>query len=245
MKQFIYNNLRVLTGIFFISCSTLGIAQEKTALEILKETQNIMKSSSDMSCDMSYNWYDTYADTNPSLSYKGRTIKHDKVVYTKINQTFFLIDQKTQLAIKCNETQKALLVTKVNDDYNQSPWELLESYIQQFKVKKVSDQGNHWVCTLTTDVITQLPYGKIEIYIDKQSSMMTKQVLYFLSQVPYTSADGEKKIGNPKLEVALSDFKTVLSQEEKRMTQLTSYIHKKGEKITPTIAYKAFRIIQD
>ncbi|WP_146169714.1 hypothetical protein [Kordia periserrulae] len=245
MKQFIYNNLRVITAIFFISYSALGTAQEKTVNEVLKKTQEVMEKNNQLTCNLNYNWYDTYTTDKPSFNYEGVMIKQSDVVYSKINQTFFLTDQKAQLAIKCNEVQKALLVTKTNGDFSQSPWELLESYMKQFKVKKVTDKGDYWICTLTTDVITQLPYGKIEIYIDKQSSLMTKQVLYFLTQVPYTNDKEEKKIGNPKLEIVLSNYKTILNQEEKRTAKLTSYIHKKGKNITPTAAYKTFKIIHN
>lgn len=245
MKQFVTNNLRILTLICFISFSLYGTAQEKTVDEILKKTQEVMEKNTQLTCDLAYNWYDTYTIQTPSLTYEGVMIKQNDVVYSKIDQTFFLTDMKAQLAIKCNEAQKALLVTKANCDINQSPWELLESYMKGFKLKKVLDNGDHWICTLTTDVITQLPYGKIEIYINKQNALMTKQVLYFLSQVPYTNNDGEKKIGNPKLEIVLSNYKTVLNQEEKQTVQLTSYIQKKGKKITPAAAYKTFNIIQN
>jgi len=244
MKQVNYRSIKKFIICCFLCYGISMHAQEKTVHEILKSTQEAMKNSSDLSCNMSYNWYDTYIATKPSIEYKGQMIKQESVVYSKINQTFFITDEKAQLALKCNEVQQALIVSKVNANQGQLPWELLETYIEQFKIKKVIDKGSHWVCTLTTDVITQLPYGKVEIYIDKKSSLMTKQVLYFLSQVPYKNAKGEKKAGNPKLEITLTDFKTVLSKDEKRTAQLGTYIKRKGKSITPVAAYKKFEIIQ-
>lgn len=242
MKQYINNNLRVLIVLCFISCSLFGIAQEKAVDEILKKTQEVMKNNNQLTCDLDYDWYDTYTIKKPSLSYEGVIIKQNNIVYSKINHTFFLTDKKAQLALKCNEDQKALVVTKTTTN-TQQPWELLETFIKQFKVKNVTDKGDHWVCSLTTDVITQLPYGKVEIHIDKKSSLITKQVLYFLSQVPYTNSKGEKISGNPKLEISMSNYKTVLNEEEKITAKLATYIKGSGKNIAPVAAYKKFEII--
>lgn len=242
MRKVTYSNLKMLIACCFICFSVLTNAQEKTVNEILKGTQEAMKKHTDLSCNMNYNWYDTYTATRPSIEYKGVMIKQESVVYSKINQTFFISDEKEQLALKCNEAQQALVVSKVNANQEQLPWELIEIYIKQFKIKKVIDKGDHWVCTLTTDVITQLPYGKVEIYIDKKSALMTKQVLYFLSQVPYKNTKGEKKMGNPKLEISLSNYKTVLNNEEKTTARLATYIKGSGENIEPVAAYKTFEI---
>jgi hypothetical protein len=164
-------------------------------------------------------------------------------VYSKINHTFFISDALSQLAIKCNESQKALVITKAGVS-EQQPWELLDTFTDQFSVKNVIDKGNHWICSLTTDVITQLPYGKVEIYIDKKSSLITKQVLYFLSQTPYKTANGEKRIGSPKMEITLSNYKTVLNETEKRTVQLNTYVKQSGSTIQPVGVYKKFEIIQ-
>jgi hypothetical protein len=224
---------------------TYSFAQEKTVDEILTESQNTMQNFQNMSFDMNYNWYETYTTEKPSISYLGSLIKFEKTTYSKINKTFFITDSKLNMAIKCNETEKAFIVTSNTEaSENQSPLELLNMFIKQFKVKEVKDHGDQWICTLTTDVITQLPYGKVEIYINKETALVEKQVLYFLSRVPYTDEKGEKKVGNPRMEITLSNYKTKLSEDEKIITKIASYINKNGKEIVPTTAYKEFKISQ-
>ncbi len=244
MRNLKNNSVRTLLILSFLCFSISISAQEKTVNEILKEAQEAMDKSRDLICKMSYNWYDTYTIKKPSLSYKGMLIKQESVIYSKIDQTFFITDEIAQVALKCNEKQKAFVVTKTNKNESQSPWDLLDVYIKQFKIKKVTDQGDYWICSLTTDVITQLPYGKVEIHIDKKSSLITKQVLYFLSQVPYTNAKGEKAMGNPKMEITLSNYKTVLNTEEKMTAKLATYIKKEGQYMKPVTAYEKFEVIQ-
>jgi len=224
---------------------TSSFAQEKTVDEILTESQNTMQNFQNLSLDMKYNWYETYTAEKPSISYLGSLIKFEQTMYSKINNTFFITDSKLHMAIKCNEAEKAFIITNnMEASENQSPLELLNMFIKQFKVKNVKDHGDQWMCTLTTDVITQLPYGKVEIYINKETALVEKQVLYFLSRVPYTDEKGEKKVGNPRMEITLSNYKTKLSEDEKIITKIASYIKKNGQEIVPTTAYKEFKISQ-
>lgn len=245
----ISNNTNQSLKYLFVLICLLGFnfysfGQNKTVQEIFKESQKAMKSFSSMRCDMNYNWYNSYTSEKPSIIYKGNIVKQNDVLYSKINETFFLTDTNNQIGLKCNTLQKALVVTKGNIPNNQSPSELLETYIKQFKITDVKDFGKFWMCTLTTDVITQLPYGKVEVYIDKETYLVSKQVLYFLSQVPYTSKKGEQKVGSPKLEITMFDYQSKLTPQEKALTELSTYIKKKDNTILPATAYKEFKIIQ-
>jgi hypothetical protein len=243
MKQSKFNKIQRLLLVCFLGVSMLVTGQKKTVNEILKDAQKAMENQSSLSCDMKYLWYDTYTSTTPSFSYKGVMIKQEQTVYSKINKTFFITDAASQIAVKCNEAQKALVISKANFTKEQ-PWELLETFSKQFPKKEISDHGDYWICSLTTDVITQLPYGKVEVHIDKKSSLITKQVLYFLSQTSYKNAQGEKTMGNPKMEITLSNYKKVLTNQEKRTAQLDTYVKRVGSTVKPAGAYKKFEIIQ-
>lgn len=245
IQNMIIHPKKVLTILCILCFQMHSFGQDKTVDEILSESQNTMKNFQNMSCDMNYKWYETYTTTKPSISYIGNLIKFENTVYSKINKTFFITDSKLNMAIKCNEAEKAFIVTnnaKIAE--SQSPLEVLNMFIKQFKTKHVKDNGNQWICTLTTDVITQLPYGKVEIYINKETALIEKQVLYFLSRVPYKNEKGEREIGSPRMEIKLSNYKTNLSKQEKNMTKIASYVKKTGNEIVPTTAYKEFKISQ-
>lgn len=236
---------KILTILCILCFQMYSFGQDKTVNEILIESQNTMKNFQSMSCNMSYKWYETYTTETPSISYLGNLIKFEETVYSKINKTFFITDSKLNMAIKCNEAEKAFIVTnnaKIAE--NQSPLELLNMFIKQFKVKEMKDNGSQWICTLTTDVITQLPYGKVEIYINKETALVEKQVLYFLSRVPYKNEKGERKIGSPRMEIKLSNYKKNLSKQEKNIIKIASYVKKTGKTLVPTTAYKEFKISQ-
>lgn len=235
----------ILSMLCLLCFQTYSFGQDKTVDEILSESQTAMTKFQNMSCDMTYKWYGTYTEEKPSISYLGNFIKFEETIYSKINKTFFISDSKSNMSIKCNEAEKAFIVTnntKVIE--GQSPLELLNVFVKQFKVKSVKDTESQWICTLTTDAITQLPYGKVDIYISKETALVEKQVLYFLSRAPYKNAKGEEKVGNPRLEITLSNYKTVLSEHEKIITNIASYVKKTGAEIVPTTDYKEFKISQ-
>ena len=237
--------IQLLIIIFLLCFQGLSFAQTKTVDQILMETQNTMKANENMRFDMHYKWYNTYTEKSSSITYQGNLIKFDKIMYSKINNTFFISDTKSKTSIKCNEEEKALVVQhNTNTTESQSPIALLDTFIKFFKTKEVKDNGDQWICVLTTDVITQLPYGKVEIFINKETALIEKQILYFLSNVPYKNEDGEEKSGNPKMEITLSNFENKLSENEKSIAQIDYYIQKKGTKIIPTTAYKEFKISQ-
>ena len=121
----------------------------------------------------------------------------------------------------------------------------IENFIKLFKNKTIVDKGDYYMCTLTTDVITQVPYGKIELFIDKDSYVITKQVLYFLAEYPFIDENGKQQKGNPKMVVTLSNFKKEISQELTEVTDIKQYITKTGDSYKPSATYKEFKIIQN
>ncbi|WP_298423843.1 hypothetical protein [uncultured Kordia sp.] len=240
----IYRKL-VLAILFLVCFQTYSFAQERTVDDILKETQNAMEQNQNMRFDMNYKWFGTYTAKKPSISYLGNLIKSKEIIYSKINNTFFITDPTSKTSIKCNEAEKALIIqSNITINNDQSPVALLSTFIKLFKIKKVKDNGSQWICTLTTDVITQLPYGKVEIYINKETALVEKEVLYFLTKAPYKNEEGQEKIDNPRMEITLSNYKTSLSKQEKNIAKIDSYILRNGKRITPTTAYKEFKISQ-
>lgn len=239
----IQNSILVLALLFN---SVLLNAQEKTVQEILNTTQQTMASYTNFSCDLAYNLYNTYTATNHALQYKGEVIKQDEIVYTKINKTIFLSDAKQQTHLKLNEKERAMIFikSKTTDVEIQSPLEAIASYVNAFKNQSVQDKGTYWLCTLTSDMLTQLPYGKVELHISKESNLITKQVLYFLTRVPYTNAQGERVQGNPKLEITLSNYDDDINEKEKKSISFSTYIKDITTNPKPALAYSGYKFIQ-
>nr|WP_321234632.1 hypothetical protein [uncultured Psychroserpens sp.] len=244
MKNLIKNHIIfTLLALFSIS----AFSQSKTVTELLNEVQTKMSTNNEYSCLLNYKLYPTYDYKTTTESYKGSVIKNNENYFLKINETVFLTDANTQTSLKLNIAQKAISVAKnkSNMTQDQSPLGMLDAMVKLFKNQDVKDNGTYWLCTLTSDVVTQLPYGKVEIFINKKDFRVTKQVLYFLARFPYKNAEGEKATGSPKLEITISDYRTSISKEQKGLTMLSNYIEIKNDNLNTIGSYKDFKIIKN
>ncbi len=238
------HKLHILLVLWGILCSYGVLGQTMKVQEVLAATQKKMQEEKSYSCHLDYSLYASYTSQKYKEHYEGTMIKFEEALYTKINVTTFLNTSRTSL--KINENQQAMEYSKVKGalQSDQSPLNMLTTFIKLFKTKTIEDKGSQWLCTLSTDVITQLPFGKVEIYINKENNVVTNQVLYFLTQMPYLNERGERVMASPRLEIKLSNFKLKLSKEEEAFTKLSKYIKNKAEAIIPVGAYKDFKIIK-
>lgn len=236
--------------VFLISLAwvSYGFSQDKTPTveAVLTKVQQVFTTTSSYSIDISYKMFGNYSKTVAMEAFDGQMIKTNKDTYLKINNTIFLTSETKNVNVKVFEDEQVIEVSKTESNtlMTNSPV-YIEGFIKLFKNKNLVDKGDYYLCTLTTDAITQLPYGKIELYIEKDSFVITKQVLYFLAEYPFIDENGEQQKGNPKMVVTLSNFQKDISKELAEVTDIKKYITKTGESYKPSATYKEFKIIQN
>ena len=223
----------------------LGIKQVngQTASSILTKSQEHYKTS-EYTMDIHYKMFGDYASTESLEDYKAQLIKNNTLMYYKVYQTIYVYDAGTKQGLKLEEAAKTIEVA--NDSESQINDSLLDigKFLNHFKDQKVTEIGDTYICTLTTGGITQLPYGKVEIHVNKTDFTITKQVLYFLTKYPYKTTSGELKKGYPRMEIDIANFSNSISPENRERTAFNTYVTKNNGDYKPNNAYKNFTIIK-
>ena len=212
--------------------------------EVLEKSQAYFNDTPNFSLDLNYKMFGNYSKNVPMEKFNGRMIKSTNNMYLKINNTIFISNANNNKNATVFEDEKIIEIKSKNTIISNSPIQI-ENFIKFFKYKNLQDKGTHYLCTLTTDNITQLPYGKVELYIEKQNFILTKQVIYFLAEYPFIDENGIPNKGNPKMVVELSNFQNSISREFTELTKLSNYIVSDGKKVNPSINYKDFKISQN
>ena len=235
--------------IIYLALITFGYCQSTDKLSvsaILRNAQDIYANTKNYSMTLNYKMFGTYEKEVPMEEFNGMMVKYGRDTFLRIHNTLFLTYETKQTSIKIFEDEKTIEINEgPTSDLTQNSPIYLERFVEQFKYKNVVDKGNYYLCTLTTDAITQFPYGRIELHILKESYVITKQVLYFLAEYPFIDENGLEQKGNPKMVVTLSDFKNVLSKDAVGTTNMSNYIKKSGKTYLSSDQYKDFKIIQN
>lgn len=241
------------TRTIFILFLVLGfsskiIGQNKSVADVLNKAQQIITDKKVMRCNLHYTLYPTYTSKAVKENYGGKIIRNDDKYYLKINNTIFLNQLGKNDFLKLNVDEKLIqYITNVNSSSvnNTSLFDQLKLLLTNYKNQKITSTNSYWKCSFIADKISQMPYSKVEIYIDKSSNLVTKQIMYFSAQMPFTKKDGTTEISNPRLELTISDYDFSLTEDDKKITDLSHYINSKASVYTATDAYKNFKIIQD
>ncbi|MCK8482234.1 hypothetical protein MUY34_16505 [Flavihalobacter algicola] len=235
----------MLSLLMTVSC--FCFAQNQSVEHILSKSQMFLQDKIEMHCSMNYNLYPTLKSKDVIENYDGLVLKNEDNYFIKINNTIFLNKLHTNKFIKLNTDQKLIQYTvdKNTKSNNQSLFDQIKVLTDLYKNHDLTSEGNFWVCTLSPNTISQLPYSKVQLFVNKDTNLLSKQVLYFSSQMPYKEKDGTNHLGNPRLEILISDYKFALTQKEKELTLLSHYIIDNESDIRPSAAYKTFKIIQD
>ncbi|WP_298892455.1 hypothetical protein [uncultured Psychroserpens sp.] len=233
--------------ILFTIASTFCFGQSPTVKSVLTQSQTLLKDKSEMKCTMNYDLYSTSFSNEVKEHYSGNIVKNEDRYYIKINNTIFLNQLNTNTFLKLNTEQKLIQFLKGKNvaTTNGSLFDQVSVLINLYKNQSLKSKGDYWICTLKANTVSQLPYSKVELFVNKETKLLTKQVLYFSSQMPYKKKDGTNHLGNPRLEISISDYQFSLTDKDKGLTFLSNYVNTSSSEIRPSTAYKNFKIIQD
>lgn len=214
----------------------VGQHNEK-AIGIIKKCQALYANTSNFSMNTRYNLYQGEQGKDVKVFYEGKIAKKGEDFYMLIDSTEFVITKGENL--KVSHKQRAMQYIKGEVNEKQNPLDI-EQFLPYFKIISVKDQGKKWQCELTSQKLTQLPYQKITLIIDKQTNRLEKQILLFIRKSPFKGENGEEIYEYPKLELLISDYK-----EEKIPLQLfniSKYVKVEANNIKPTVKYLGYEM---
>lgn len=223
--------------ILIFICSISAYSQENKQLTtIFQKVSEAYTNPERISLNFSYKLYTTYKSPIVSEQYIGYYFKTKTESYMKIHNTEFM--QAKGISLKVNHDQKAMLVGKNSAEIAAATPTNISGYLKYFKTKNLSSDGNNWICTLETSLYTQLPYGKIVVYVNKRTYKIEKQILYLLDKASYKNKNGIIKQDYPRLEITISDRNSF------DVFNINTFITMHGQNYLPSKKYSNYKLLK-
>jgi len=219
-----------------LSLSTVFAQDAKAIIAKAQQSYRVNK----YSLRMEYHSYPTYTTDKVYTSYDAILMKNSTDMYYKISTTEMILIGTDMLKIA--HDQKLVQHNKVSqtvmDQINPMDFEKLLPY---FVKKEVKETDKVYKCTFHTSEINQLPYSKLEVFVNKNTFEVQKQVMYFNQVKKYKTASGEIKTNYPRLEIICHPLGNDVDDEK---FVLSNYIHKKGSTVTINKKYDNYKLVE-
>ena len=163
-------------------------AQLSSVKEVLDKVTQFYKGEDSYRIEMTFSMMRGITGNTITESYKGTMEKNGSYGRNLFLETEIHRFPNAQLAI--DTKNRVVTLSDLGPEQN-SPAEVASLLDYYTKSQLIDGGSGEWVCELVSEGngFSQLPYGKIEVYVDKENFSVAKQVLYFSNLVPF--ADGE------------------------------------------------------
>jgi hypothetical protein len=228
----------ILLFLFFFSLTSFNSGNDKQKiLGLIKDTKKNYDNLQNYEISMEYSLYSTYNSMLVTEAYSGIMSKKKDIFYSKIGTTEFFRD--TNYFIKIDHKSKAMEYSyKENDSYKF--YNMLDKYLDYFSKFELTSDKNIWICTLSAPEVSLVPYSKIVFHIDKNTSLIKKQILYFLVENKYKNAKGEIKTDFPRLEIITGITNNAVPANK---FSIKNYVSINKGKVSPAGQLKNYKII--
>lgn len=183
-----YKKIKIL--ICVLCLSNVAIAQELSAIEILKKVETYYKSIEVLDIEMEYKMYKGFTGNHITESYTGTMYKNGDIMKVKIlgSEIVKLPDAK----IIVNNNDKTVMYNKIKENTIMGSPVDMSSFLKYYKESNIQYLGNTIVQEMVQKHLQMpLPYNKIVLYIDKTSYQIKKQELYLSTKVPFVDEKGK------------------------------------------------------
>lgn len=232
MKKFI----KFLFSILFFISSVSSFSQENNVEEILEKSENVYNSKV-FGLNITYKMFGTYSSKKPFEFYNGYYYRNNRKLYLKINTTTTLSNLDSNKLLKVYEDQKIIELYNQKENNFGEPTSIFK-YLKYFPTQNIVKTDNQYKITLIATEITQLPFGKLELFIDETTFQLKKQILYYLTAVKYKDESGSEKSGNPKLEIEFSNYSAKRDLDIEKLINIDLYLNSANQLKKPYDDYK-------
>lgn len=184
--------------------------------------------------------FNVYEENNETKSIEKTTgifLKKNKISYQKVENNE-IIDFGDYTFIADHENK----LVSINKKDEQTQFITLKSLLPLFKNREIILKNENKICVLKAGKINQLPYDKVEVYIDKKTNELKKQLFYFSGKKEYKQKGRKVVALNPVLEVTY----TIRQKNEVKDNQLiakANYFSIQKNKIVLANKYKNYKLI--
>ncbi|MEP1490173.1 MAG: hypothetical protein ABJK28_17270 [Algibacter sp.] len=197
-------NLKVKKGlsIIILLCGYLSLyAQKPTASQTLTKIESYYKSLSEFNFEVEYKMYKGYEGNHITESYKGTMYKNGDVSQIKILGSEIIQFSDTQLTI--TNDNKTLIYNKISEDViHKSPMDV-SSFLKFYKETNTEIKGNVLIHEMVIkNAQIPMPYNKIKVYVNKETSEIERQVLYLATKVPFVDENGKEAPDVGRMEIS-------------------------------------------
>lgn len=214
-------------------------AQEVTVKGVLENTAAYYTGKDNYRINMTFSLLQGFTGKKVTESYKGIMDKHGDYVKTVFQESEVHQFPKVQLTM--DNVNKTATLSELSLD-NNNPAQMASLLQYYTKSQKIVDGGKTWICELVAEhqMFSQLPYGKILLYVSKKDYRMVKQVFYFKHLVPFRDNDSKKSVRDQaRLLIEFNhDFKAMVERKE-----LTDFMIREDNGNRLTEKYASFQLI--
>jgi hypothetical protein len=188
--------------LFAIFCFLNASVYAQNVLDILHKSDQFYQTNNLYEIKMTYNVFRGFTGSKVTETYEGFVQK--KYKYSKTSMLDSDIVQYDKSVLIIDNQEKLISYEKFVDGRSYTPI-ILEIFEKDFKKTKVTDKGSFWYCEMiNSQEVTQIPYGKVVFHINKTDYQITKQVLYFNSQIPFNVQGNKIEMDYGRIEIDLS-----------------------------------------
>ncbi len=206
----------LLHSMFLLGLILHAQAQKPSVNELLSKASNFYLKTNQYQVKMTFTMYRGITGDKKTESYTGTMEKNNEYTKNSILGTSVYRFPQAQLIVDNNQ-KKIVYTTLETNTIQNSPVDL-SAYIKDYDKSQVLEEGNQWVCELVAsqNTFSQLPYGKVLLYLSKKDYSVTKQVLFFSNLIPFQGkeeSDIEQDYGRLHIDL-LYDFNKKVEKTE-------------------------------
>jgi len=224
----------------FASLSLYAQKDKLSITEIFEQSKAVYENNPVFQIQMEYSLFRNIENPVIIEQYEGFLFKRNQDMYLKIHHTELLIVKGEY--VKVNHKQKAIEYNKGEIfDLNNNPLKI-EQYLSYFSEKEVFDDGNYWRCELSTPKYTQLPYGAITMFFNKETFVMEKQILLMVAPKSIMDEHGQLTEDLKYLKIEVKNFSTTPKTQNKYF-DIQEFISHENKAIKTSSKFKEYKLI--
>ncbi|WP_299254018.1 hypothetical protein [uncultured Aquimarina sp.] len=171
---------------------------------IIQKVKDAYEKQSQYNVNVDYTLYDGYEGSSVLESYAGVMVRNNENFYSKIHHTESLQTEKHYVRI--NHDEKAVMFGMMKAKDKKMAGLNLEILFQNFDSAIIKEKGSVYKIEMMAPPVSQSPYGKAFLIINKNDYSIKKQTLFFSSKIPVKNPNGGERLTNPRLEVVFTNF---------------------------------------
>ncbi|WP_136438019.1 hypothetical protein [Tenacibaculum maritimum] len=217
------------------------INAQNTVQSILEAYTKALQENKSYKVAVMYKIYKGHLSTIPEEVKTGVFYKDKKKSYTKIEEVEIINTPK--IHVKINHGEKAILVADGIDSPKEARIDLKE-LLKYFEAKIVEEKMKYWkLIFIPKGKITQVPFSKLNVYLEKGSYNILKQEFYYYTTMNFSSSLKSSDLAKVKLETSFKNYKEITKKELSDIFEISKYISMNHKKIKPSLRYKNYEIV--